>query len=164
MAHNLRKVVIDGPDCAGKSTCVEHLKNTLRWDSRSLHHKEGDQFSRYLQEYASADDVVFDRSHISEQVYSALWRGGDPFDEKERDILNEVFQYNSIIIFACPSLEQMQERYSRRSFQQQIRYDELKDSRDLFVGKMEEIPHFLYTSSTYEELDKIILEVCKKLK
>ena len=64
------RIIVEGPDCSGKSTLVNRTKNDLRWDSKSLHHKEGNQFLRYLKEYAFSEQIVLDRSHFSEEVYS----------------------------------------------------------------------------------------------
>jgi len=160
----IRKIIIEGPDCSGKSTVVERIKNKLRWDSKSLHHLEGDQFSRYLTEYALADKVVFDRSHFSEMVYGALWRGGSPFTDLEEHVLEFLAQKDAIIIFACPSVELLEERYQARSFEQQIKLKELKKARDLFIEKMCEIGALIYGSESYEELDKLIGEVEKRVK
>ena len=70
----ISKIIVEGPDCSGKSTVVERIKNMLCWDSKSLHHKEGNQFLRYLREYVLNENVVFDRAHFSEEAYSHLWR------------------------------------------------------------------------------------------
>ena len=86
----LKRIIVEGPDCSGKSTLVDTLKNRLLWDAKSLHHKEGNQFQRYLKEYALGEEVVFNRAHFSENVYSKLWRGGSPFLEKEKEILNDL--------------------------------------------------------------------------
>ena len=57
--NKITKIIIEGPDCSGKSTVVERIKNMLRWDSKSLHHQPGNQFKRYLKEYALNDNIVF---------------------------------------------------------------------------------------------------------
>ncbi len=159
VGKRVRSILVEGPDCSGKSTVVERLKNMLRWDATSLHHREGDQFQRYLREYALAENVVFDRGHFSEEVYSRLWRGGSPFSPSEREILNAICTQSMIIIFACPSLELMKQRYHQRPFEQQIKLVELEESRTLFCATIEQIPHILYTSQNYEELDTLLRQV-----
>jgi thymidylate kinase len=160
---NVNKIIIEGPDLSGKSTLLDRLKNRLRWDGKSLHHKEGDQFKRYCREYALAEEVVFNRGHISEEVYSQLWRGGNPFIKEEKNILNSLLRHNSIIIFACPCLEVMRERYLERNFEQQIKIDELQKSRELFIKIMDELPNIRYYSSSYNELDLIIERVYREV-
>lgn len=160
----INKIIIEGPDCSGKSTVVERIKNSLRWDSKSLHHIEGNQFDRYLKEYAFAERVVFDRAHFSEEVYSILWRDGNPFSEKEKQILDSLACYRALIIFMCPDLEIMKERYRKRNFQQQIKLEELQKSRELFLERLANIPHLLYESKDYAELDKLLERVLEMTK
>ena len=153
------RIIIEGPDCSGKSTVVDRIKNALRWDSKSLHHKEGDQFGRYIKEYALNSNIVFDRSHFSEIVYSILWRNGSPFSRKEKALLDELCTYRTIIIFTCPALKTIKERYKRRKFSQQIKYCELERSRRLFCELLKDIPHILYQSRDYEELDLLVKQI-----
>ncbi|HLF53621.1 MAG TPA: hypothetical protein VI544_00400 [Candidatus Nanoarchaeia archaeon] len=160
----ISKIIVEGPDCSGKSTLVERLKNKLKWDSKSLHHKEGNQFQRYLHEYAFADNVVFDRSHISEEVYGTLWRGGSSFMKSEKEILDCLIKYNSIIIFACPPLDVMKERYKLKGFEQQISIEELEKSRELFLLRLINIPHLLYASRDYSELNALLQKVVEMIK
>ena len=162
MEEIVSKIIVEGPDCSGKSTLVDRLKNRLRWDGRSLHHKEGNQFQRYLKEYALADNVVFDRSHISEEVYSQLWNRGKPFTEKEKEILDNLIEYNSIIIFTLPQWEHMHQRYIDRKFEQQIKLNELQHSRSLFENTMRRFSYLVYTSSSYAELDLLVDDIVAK--
>jgi len=160
----LKRVIVEGPDCSGKSTLVNQLKNSLKWDAKSLHHIEGDQFTRYLREYAFTENIIFDRSHISEEVYSTLWRKGTPFHEKEKEVLDKILGIDSLIIFACPDTKTLKERYSSRDYPQQISYGELGKSRELFLGELSKHSHWIYLSKSYEELDSLIKKVQEKLK
>lgn len=152
----IKNIIVEGPDCSGKSTLVDRIKNTLRWDSKSLHHMEGNQFYRYLKEYALLEKTVIDRSHLSEEVYSILWRGGTPFTSQEKNILDEICKIDTLIVFTCPDIETMQERYNKRNFQQQIKFEELEKSRELFCKQFENLPHCLYKAKTFEELDFLV--------
>jgi hypothetical protein len=155
----IKRVLIEGPDCSGKSTALDRIKNALRWDAKSLHHKEGDQFQRYISEYCSAERIVFDRGHISESVYGQMWRGGNPFTEKESLMLDFYLQRKGLVIFALPSEDVLINRYRARNFSQQIKEDELVLARNLFLEKSKNIPHILYTSSSYKELDGLVEDV-----
>lgn len=152
-------IIVEGPDCSGKSTLVDRVKNELRWDSRALHHKEGDQFLRYLREYASLDQTVIDRAHFSEDVYSALWNRKTPFSDEERNILDGICKARTLILFAYPSIEAMQQRYNARNFKQTIQFDELVKSRELFHQRLHPICDIVYTSSDYEELENVVEKV-----
>ena len=155
------RIIVEGPDCSGKSTVVDRIKNALRWDSKSLHHKEGDQFLRYLKEYALNSQIVFDRSHFSEIVYSILWRNGSPFSGKEKEMLDELCRYRTLIIFTCPDLKTMKKRYNERKFMQQIKYNELERSRKLFCQMFRNIPYILYRSENYDELEALVKKVAE---
>ena len=157
--NKITKIIIEGPDCSGKSTVVERIKNMLRWDSKSLHHNEGNQFKRYLKEYALNDNIVFDRSHFSEIVYSTLWRKGSPFSKKENNILNDICSNNTLVIFTCPTLQTLRKRYQSRNFKQQIKLDELERSRKLFIKTLKNTAYILYLSKNYDELDDLLKKV-----
>jgi thymidylate kinase len=162
--NKITKIIIEGPDCSGKSTVVDRVKNMLRWDSKSLHHKPGNQFQRYLKEYALNNNIVFDRSHFSEIVYSILWREGNPFSKKENHILDEICSHNTLIIFTCPPLHTLRERYSNRNFKQQIKLQELEKSRKLFIKTLKNTHHILYLSNDYYELDNLLKKVKEIMK
>ncbi|MFH1637127.1 MAG: hypothetical protein ABIB71_01750 [Candidatus Woesearchaeota archaeon] len=162
--EEITRIIIEGPDCSGKSTVVDRIKNALRWDSKSLHHKEGYQFRRYLLEYAINDRIVFDRSHFSEAVYSRLWRGGSPFSKKERKILDEICTIGTLVIFTCPDIQTIKQRYHHREFEQQIKYHELEKSRELFCEELKSIPYILYQSKNYDELNDLVKKVLDLIK
>jgi len=153
------RVIIEGPDCSGKSTLVERVKNTLKWDSRYLRHKDGDQFERYLFEYASVNQVVFDRGHLSESVYSKLWRGGSPFSNKQKEILNKICCEKTLLIFACPSIKIIKNRYLSRNYGQQIKLEELELSRKLFIKEFKSLTKIVYKSKDYGELENLLKKI-----
>jgi thymidylate kinase len=159
----IKRILIEGPDCSGKSTAIDRIKNSLRWDAKSLHHKEGDQFQRYLKEYCTAENIVFDRGHISESVYGQMWRGGNPFTKEEFNFLNFYLQREGLVIFALPSEETLISRYRSRSFSQQIKENELFIARNSFLEKSKLVPNILYTSSSYVELDELVKEVFRRV-
>ncbi len=155
----VRRIIIEGPDCSGKSTLVNRLKNALKWDSKSLHHSKGNQFIRYLREYSNNENIIFDRAHFSEIVYSMMWRGGNPFSDMELRILNDFVRNNTLVIFTCPPIELLEKRHASRDFEQEIKLPELKYSRRLFSEVLESIPHIAYKSEDYGELNKLISNV-----
>jgi len=160
----INKIIVEGPDCSGKSTVVERIKNMLRWDSKSLHHFEGNQFDRYSKEYVLGKNIVFDRGHFSEIVYSILWRGGSPFSEKEEKILNELCGINTLVIFVCPELETIRKRHCDRKFEQQIQLKELEQSREIFIKTLQKFNVLFYESKDYEELNKLLKDVWEIVK
>jgi len=157
-----KQVLIEGPDCSGKSTLVNCLKNELCWDAKSLHHKDADQFSRYLFEYSSQEKIIFDRGHISESIYSALWRGGNPFSVGESTVLDSIVRMNMITVFALPDVSVLRERYALRNYAQKITISELETSACLFKDYFDcnkIIPAIIYCSKDYWELEYTVKKV-----
>jgi broad-specificity NMP kinase len=159
MVQKKNTILVEGPDCSGKSTLVDRLKNTLRWDAKSLHHRAGNQFKRYLREYALLERTVIDRSHFSEQVYSIMWRGGSPFTPVEKEILDKITLNQSLIILVCPPVDVLRKRYLERTYSQQIKLEELEYSRKLFMGELGGICTIHYQSRDHEELNRVVSEV-----
>ena len=157
------QILVEGPDCSGKTTLVERLKNELHWDAKSLHHLEGNQFKRYLREYALQENIIFNRGHYSEIAYGQLWRGGNPFSKEEQQILDGLSNENMIIVFASPPLEILQQRYQQRNFPQQIKYDELETIHNYFCELMNDISHLLYQSSSPAELQSLIQDMIRQV-
>ena len=154
-------ILVEGPDCSGKSTLVDRLKNTIHWDSLSLHHRDGDQFSRYLQVYSSHNHVVFNRGHVSEAVYGRLWREGNPFTKEEWNVLNDVCNLRMLVIVSFPSIETMRLRYQERKYSQQLSFDELDASRNLFehyTDRVSFVPLW-YHSESFNELEELVKKV-----
>lgn len=162
--NSYTNILIEGPDCSGKSTVVERLKNMLRWDSKSLHHRPGSQFQRYLKEYVHQEKVVFDRGHISECVYGQLWHRCVPFSNEEKTLLDSLCKKQILIIFACPHIDLMKNRYKKRDFAQQIKLKELEITHSLFCEAFENIPHIVYTSKNFEELDELLKKIKRMVK
>jgi len=157
------QILVEGSDCSGKTTLVERLKNELRWDAKSLHHLEGDQFKRYLKEYALQENIVFNRGHYSEIAYDKLWSRGNSFSKEQQQILYNLCNQNMLVIFANPPLAVLQERYMQRNFSQQIKYEELELIQTYFCEIMDTVPHLLYQSTSYQELDYLIQQVSRQL-
>jgi thymidylate kinase len=159
----IKRILIEGPDCSGKSTALDRIKNVLRWDAKSLHHRDGNQFQRYIKEYCSAENIVFDRGHFSESVYGQMWRDGNPFSKEEFEFLNFYLQNEGLIIFALPSEETLINRYRARNFSQQIKENELALARKLFLEKSQTVSHILYSSASYKELDDLVADVLRRV-
>ncbi|GEM_PF-2438433 len=158
------QILIEGPDCSGKSTLINRLKNELCWDAKSLHHRPGNQFLRYLKEYSSQSEVIFDRGHISEAVYSTLWRGGTPFSGDELNILSGIVKLQMIAILALPKVSVLQSRYLARTYHQKINFSELETSASLFENYFDGkniAPTIIYCSKDYGELEFVVQKVSK---
>lgn len=107
-------VYFEGPNCSGKSTIADLVKNALRWDQLNLHHRKGDQFTRYLSEYGRTD-TVFVRAHWSEFVYSDLFGRADPFRAEEMACLNQAARLRGIVVLCLPqTVDVLVQRFEQR--------------------------------------------------
>lgn len=107
-------IFFEGPNGSGKSTIADLVKNALRWDQINLHHRKGDQFTRYLSEYGRTD-TVFVRAHWSEQVYSKLYGRADPFTADEFACLNQAARLRGIVVLCLPnSVDVLLQRFEQR--------------------------------------------------
>ena len=157
-----RQILIEGPDCSGKSMLVNRIKNALSWDAKSLHHIKGDQFERYMREYATQQDIVFERAHVSEAVYGALWRGGNQFTLTELNVLDAFVALRMIVILALPELSVLRARYASRKYAQKIKIAELETCARLFgeyFQKNKLKPTIMYQSKDSTELESVVEKV-----
>lgn len=68
-------IILEGPDGSGKTTLANKLTEDLGVTRYHVGHVPGKQFLRYLNiALDGPKHVVFDRFHISEMVYSTLFR------------------------------------------------------------------------------------------
>ncbi len=155
MVKIIRRIIVEGPDRSGKSTLVKALKDILGWDSKYLGHKNvKDQYQRYLKEYALNEDVVFDRSHISEIVYSKLW-DRPLISEDDVKSLDYIASKNGLIIFSLPPLEVVLERHNNTRGTK-ISDDDLVKSYELFRKIKNKYWAQVYTETTFEGLEKFV--------
>ena len=56
-------VLVEGVECAGKTTLIRALRERLDWDCKALSHRPAHQFDRFMGEYLLGRDVVFNRGH-----------------------------------------------------------------------------------------------------
>ncbi|MEK7432848.1 MAG: hypothetical protein AABZ74_06935 [Cyanobacteriota bacterium] len=162
-------VIVEGIDCAGKSTLIKNLKFNLKklggYDVRELEHIDTlNQFQRYLREYAYGERVLFDRSHISEVVFGKYLRSNKPFDSEQLTILDLIVKNSYILVVAIPSIEDFKKRMLETKNIQVLNntdYDNVVSLFDLVTSK---IPHMKYSSANLEELNTLINIIISKLR
>lgn len=164
-ATSITNVLVEGPDCAGKSTLVKELHNRLRLDARFLGHKDTpSQFRRYLQEYAAAQETVFDRGHLSELVYSQVLGRPAPFSKREAAILNGISAETQIVVIALPSEQTAIGRYRDRNEHvlQKVGEAELLRALQGFERCLEfdlGTNVIVYRSRDFDELEQLLTDI-----
>ena len=155
-------ILVEGPDCSGKSTLVKSLKNKLGWDAKFLGHKDCDQFTRYLQEY-SQNEIIFERGHISEIVYGKLFRDEEPFTEVQQRILESVCSQQTLQIFCTTDLELMIERNNQRPPPEQ--HNDLTEQHQAFTHIFSKYGSLVqrYNATTYDALEQFVERMHQKI-
>lgn len=155
----MKGVVVEGMRCSGKTELIMSLKAALKaaggFDVKELTHvSAGDQYGRYLREYATQEHVILHRSHVSEHVLGAILRSASPFTEAELANLNAIIASRFVCVLTeAPSYDVFMERTSCRRVKEEFSREEYAEIVAAFRGAFEHIPHIRYMSGSYNELD-----------
>lgn len=156
-------VLIEGADCAGKTTLAKELKNRLGYDLICASHRPGDQFARYGHLYSTLSSAVFERGHISEIVYSRLYGRPAPFTAQERRLLDGFISEQMIVIHADPEPELARIRYAdREHVYQSTGLDELNRCIELFSEELaltSPARVIRYRSHDHAELEQLLSQL-----
>lgn len=99
------RLILEGPDCAGKSTMAKELAERLRLDIiKSTYY--GPKTSDAYRERLACQDVVIDRCWISEVIYSKYF-GYDPDvdDFTDRMLTDICVKQNIPIVVMLPPID-----------------------------------------------------------
>ena len=164
-------VVVEGITCSGKTELVSSLKSELKrfggFDVKELAHVDcGDQYARYLKEYATQERILLHRSHISEYVLGRLLRAHSPFSKNELTTLNKILALRFVCVLVEPPnfkffLERMaQDKRHVREPYNKDRYTQIIAS---FRRSFDHIPHLHYISSSFADLQSTKDAIIAKL-
>lgn len=107
-------IIIEGPDCAGKSTLAEKLADALDMNILKMTANGGQSVPEYLQKLA-CDGVIIDRCWVSEQVYSDLFGREPRIGHGDAEALTEFCGLVGIpIIVLLPPLHVIIDRLGER--------------------------------------------------
>lgn len=124
-----RLIIVEGPDGAGKTTLVEHLLSVTK-DSTSIHCGVPDiPPTRYFTAQAlegwwsGKDCVIFDRFHLSEQVYGPIMRGGDGLGEVGRVVIEDFITaiFRPVVVVARPEFATCEKIWSGRHTEEYVK-------------------------------------------
>lgn len=94
-------VILDGPDGVGKSTLAKKLQEEFNIDSYiHLTGKDPRDYAFY-KTMLGKTDVIFDRSFMSEPIYSSVLEREQCLTHEELQDLYEIVDKNGIIVIIC---------------------------------------------------------------
>lgn len=107
-------IIIEGPDCAGKSTLAEKLADAIDMNMLKMTAGGGQSVPEYLQKLA-CNGVIIDRCWVSEQVYSDLFKREPRISNDDAEALTELCGRVGIpIIVLLPPLHVVISRLNER--------------------------------------------------
>jgi thymidylate kinase len=120
-----RLIIFEGPDCAGKTTLMREFKNSML-DTTEVHHGPYPRLSaahlpRYyvdgmmplLHQY---ENMLMDRSWLSEAIYGAVFRGGVNRigTEARRHLERIAMRHGAVVVLCLPPWEKVKEQWLKR--------------------------------------------------
>ena len=108
------RLILEGPDCAGKSTMAKDLAERLGLDIiKSTYY--GPKTSDAYRSRLACQDVVIDRCWISEVIYSKYFYHRSEVDDfNDRMLCNTCVKYNIPIVVMLPPIDVIIQRMMDR--------------------------------------------------
>lgn len=163
---NNRVIVLEGPDCGGKSTLAETL--VLQHGFHQIHIGQPapgeDTFKTYTDILMSAleydQPIVFDRLHIGECIYGPVMRGTDTLTSIGATLINRILTARDAkLIFCLPHKDRFRESYKSRGDDYVKKLDTAEMIYDLYNDYAAHHPEFevynYQVTSTYEEREML---------
>ena len=159
-----KNILIEGIDCAGKSTLAKEIRSEFGSDIKFLGHQKGWQFDRYLKEYALAQNIILERGHLSEEVYSHIFGREPPFTSNQRSILEEILKEKFIVVMCIPKTSLAKKRYrERKNITQNTPLLSISKGNYLFKKTTKRISSYkniiIYKSQNFSEIKDVIKKI-----
>jgi thymidylate kinase len=155
-----RNILLEGTDRAGKTTLAQRIGDELGFDSIKLRHQEADQYARYVGYYVHADNAVFDRGHISEDLYGPLYGRLPSFTPRQLTKLDKLVNETCLVIFCLPKPTLALKRLAtqQKAGEDVITSEDLLRSCQAFEQALKRFPnHLIFRSSNkHKEMDELI--------
>jgi thymidylate kinase len=162
MLKTPRNIIIEGVECAGKTTLIDALSRECRgWDIKYLPHKDGNQFKRYVHEYLTNEKTIFNRSHLSEVVCGSLWRGGPGMSEEETSTLNKLVGEEFVVVLVDADPEVIKQRFRERGYVEGAKIDEVEAVQKGFKNAFENVTHITCVSNDEDDLKRNVGTIAK---
>ena len=152
------RIILDGPDCVGKSTITEKLANSLGCNIVRLTYN-GDRSLKAYYQMMTVDNVVHDRSFISEIIYPKYFGRACRLDFDYEKYLHKLIDNLSIkLIILTASPETLEKRMRSRGDDYINNIDKLaKINRDYLEYAREH--NIAVIDVTNKSIDEIVKEI-----
>lgn len=161
-----RFLVVEGTECAGKTTLISEVRRRIPLDVKYLGHRPGcDQFQRYLVEYASASQCILNRSHISETIYASINDRPPSFSELQSELLDGILLTTAVLVHCFAPTSVLVERLTTRSNLQPVIPDSLEELNSAFLSHVDRLeahadaPTIIRYSSTGDHLPRVLAQI-----
>lgn len=157
-------ILVDGPDCAGKTTLCENIiaASAERGVKAVRHHlgkkvkgtawqEDHDAIISYIQEMTMNKSIVIaDRHFLSEAVYGRTYRDGSeyPYAMRYMDMLFN--RFNALKVICCPPVEVVVEKHREM---QGVRHEEYKSGMDKVASEFQRLWHGKVFPNSYPGTD-----------
>lgn len=133
----MRLIVLEGPDCAGKSTLAGELcKLGYQVQHNGPPPPWKDLTDFYMSQLQTAEQkTVFDRLHLGEYVYGPILRNRRGISiGSVIEINNYIESHNGVVVLCIPPWENVLDEWIKRQESEHIKkFDQLKESYYGFI-------------------------------
>lgn len=144
-------ILLDGPDCAGKTTLANKLVEQVaaRKGEAVIHHlgmpepgtcwdMHAGALLDYIEEMLQGKVVIADRHFLSEGVYAAVYRDGSeyPFTMRYMDMLFD--RWRGLKVICCPPIDRVVETHAKMK---EVRVEAYDKGMDKVARRFERIWH-----------------------
>ena len=141
--------IIEGPDGAGKTTLAKYIafvtnSEIIHFGKPANEAEHIAQLSQYADILANKDNIVLDRSWLSDLVYAKVMKDREFITTKEQsDALLELGNGKAIVIFCNADIETLWQRCQDRGETYVTQFDKLLYIRAEYMGLMQTVSEHL---------------------
>jgi thymidylate kinase len=160
--NNQKFIVLEGSNGSGKSTIAKLLKVSLvGWSVKTLDYSEADPYERYLYEYLNSNSLIFDRSHISEWVYSKIFNRKMRMTEKHLHDLDELVRNCAMVVLCDAPTDEIINRIQSTNYPKHIHPTRIQDVREEFKHYLlnRNIPFKEINTTNTKAITEIVVEI-----
>jgi thymidylate kinase len=149
------RIILEGPDCAGKTTLSKVIKDKLT-DYIYIHHGQYAHAYKPHFESLKLDNVIIDRHWPSELIYGTVFRSGPTYNinEMEQKVRTNV---NTLNILCLPPKGLVMARFEERKSKGGEDFENVSKIYDSYMLLKNMFPYFVvynYDAETAEEFIK----------